>query len=91
MTTNLTLTIHFIRDKQPTGNWSPLCTEYSRHCLVWNGSTTPSFAMYHKPSGIWYVDDAPANPTNWIDDVEYWAEIPEMDYLSLQRNIIKFL
>lgn len=71
-----TLKIYSVKDKLPESNWSKHTTRYSKHCLVWNGFEDPSFALYDRERMMWFTEDElNPEPSNWIDDVQYFAEI----------------
>ena len=73
----LELKIFSVKEKLPESNWSKHTTRYSKHCLVWNGFEYPSYAYYDRENCMWYSEDEPKSE-NWIDDVQYWAEIPNL-------------
>jgi hypothetical protein len=80
----LELQIHSIDDQLPQSNWSPWTARYSKSCLVWNGLRRPSYAIYDRERRMWFCDDEiNPEPKNWIDDVQFWAEIPDSDDLNL--------
>ena len=73
----LELKLFSVKEKLPESNWSKHTTRYSKHCLVWNGFEDPSYAYYDRENCMWYQEEDLISE-NWIDDVQYWAEIPNL-------------
>lgn len=79
----LKLNVVSVKLSLPTSNWSKYTTRYSKNCLVWNGLDKPSLAFYDRQRNMWFTDEQiNPEPTEWIDDVYYWAEIPNFDELT---------